>query len=134
MIADVIRRLIKLLFRLKIYQHHYKITYSGEITSANKVWASSHWSLRSKLKNDFEKKFTTLLLASKVKKMQEVSLLVFYNSRHDVDNISSLNKMFMDCVKGKYLDDDNSKHYKLTLTVIDTELPKNTVEFHLIGK
>lgn len=134
MIAQVIKRLLRLLFKLGIYKHHSIITYSGEITSANAIWAGKHWSMRSKLKNDFEKKFTTLLLLAKVKKMQEVSLLVFYNSRHDVDNISSLNKMFMDCVKGKYVEDDNSKHYKMTLTVIDDTLPKNTVEFHLVGK
>lgn len=63
-----------------------------------------------------------------------MSMFIFYNSRHDCDNLSSLGKIMADTIKGKYLPDDNTKHYKSTHIIFDGDLKKGTVEFHLIGK
>lgn len=129
----IARRFLKLLLTLRIYTKHFKIIYDGDVTSANKIWASQHWSIRSTIKQKYHKIFEILLLNEKVKKMNEVSLFTFYNTKHDVDNIFCLNKILMDTVKGKYLPDDNTKHYKSTHTIFDSTLPKGTVEFHLVG-
>jgi hypothetical protein len=130
----IARRLLNLLIKLGIYQKHYKITYTGDITSANKIYSSQHWSIRSALKNKYSKSFKILLLEARVKKMSELSLFTFYNSRHDVDNLFMLNKVMMDTIKGDYLPEDSSKYYKSTHTIFDSDLPKGTVEFNLVGK
>lgn len=134
MIAKLIRRLLGLLFTLGVYNKHYKFIYDGDITSANSVWSSSHWSKRSATKQKFEKIFTALLLQAKVKTMVEFSVVTFYNTRHDLDNLSTIEKIMCDCLKGTYVQDDSSKFYKSKHTIFDSTLPKGTVEFHLIGK
>ena len=129
----IARRFLKLLLTLRIYTKHFKITYDGDVTSANKLWASPHWSVRWKIEQSYNKIFKILLLKEKVKKMTEVSLFTFYNTKHDVDNIFCLNKIFMDTVKGKYLPEDDTRYYKSTHTIFDSNLPKGTIEFHLVG-
>jgi hypothetical protein len=133
-IATVIRRCLNLLFKFRIYNKHFVITYNGDISSANKIWSGVHFSVRSAMKNKYAKIFNTLLLEAKVKKMDEMSLVTFYRSRHDVDNLSSLTKVMADCIKGSFIEDDNPKFYKSTHTIFDESLPKGTIEFHLIGK
>lgn len=130
----IARRFLNLLLKLGIYNKQCKLTYTGDITSANKIWESAHWSIRSAVKMKYSKIFTVLLLKEKPKKMSEASLFTFYNSRHDVDNIFCLNKILMDTVKQKYLPDDSTKHYKSTHTIYDSTLPKGTVEFYIVGK
>lgn len=129
----IARRFLNLLLTFRIYTRHYKITYDGDVTSANKIWESSHWTTRSAIKQKYHKIFEVLLLKHKVKPLTEVSLFTFYNTKHDVDNIFCLNKILMDTVKGKYLPDDNTKYYKSTHTIFDSNLSKGTVEFHLVG-
>lgn len=134
MIGSLVRRLLSLFFKLGIYTKHYKIPYTGDITSANKIWSSGHWKIRSNTKQKFEKIFSILLLEAKLKKLSEFSLVTFYNSRHDVDNLSTLQKILVDSMKGVYIEDDSSKCYKSTHTVFDSSLTKGTIEFHIIGR
>lgn len=130
----LIRRLLHLLLKLKFYNKHYKFIYNGEITSANKIWESKHWTTRSGIKNKYSKIFTVLMLEAKFKKINEMSLVIFFKSRHDVDNLFALMKIWADTIKGTYISDDSTKFYKSTHIIYDDSLPKNTVEFHLIGK
>lgn len=132
--TKLVRRLLGLLFTLGIYTKHYKIVYDGEITSANVVWSGGHWKKRSDVKQKFEKIFTILLLQAKIKPpLVEFSLVVFYNTKHDCDNLSTIQKIFVDAMKGTYVADDTSKFYKGTHTIFDSNIPKGTVEFHIIG-
>lgn len=133
--TKLIRRLLGLLFTLGIYTKHYKVVYDGDITSANVVWSGGHWSQRSATKQKFEKIFTILLLEARITKpLTEFSLVVFYNTKHDCDNLSTIQKIFVDAMKGTYVADDTSKFYKSTHTIFDSVLPKGTVEIHIIGK
>lgn len=132
--SKVIRRLLHLLFILGIYNKHFKFTYNGEITSANKIWESGHWSIRSGIKNQYAKIFTVLMLEAKFKKIDEMSLVIFYKSRHDVDNLFALMKIWGDTVKKRYIPNDTNRYYKSTHIIYDDSLPKGTIEFHLIGK
>jgi hypothetical protein len=129
----VVRRLLKLLFTFGIYKKHFIVTYTGEVTSMNKVWSATSWHMRSAMKIKFAKIFTVLLHEAKVSEMSEMSVVMFYNSRVDVDNAIVGCKILMDCVKGAYLKDDSSKHYKALFMVHDPALPKNTYQYHLIG-
>lgn len=130
----MIRRLLKLLYVLGIYDKHYIIKYDGEIISFNKLYAGSHWGKRSGYKNEFSKIFRILCLEAKVKPMNEVFLVVFYNTRHDCDNIVLSAKFLMDSMKGTYIVDDTSKYYKGIQISHDSSLPKGTLEFHICGK
>lgn len=131
--SKLIRRLLSLLFTLGIFTKHYKIIYNGEIISFNKLYSGGHWSKRSGMKNKYHKIFDILLLEAKVKPMKELFLAIFYNTRHDADNIVLTGKFLMDTVKGKYLVDDTSKYYKGIQIIHDSSLPKGTLELHLIG-
>ena len=131
--SKLARRFLNLLFAFGVYKRHYKSVYNGDITSANKIWESKHWAIRSSTKNKFTKIFQVLLLEAKVKPLQEMSMFVFFNTRHDVDNLSAIQKIMADTLKGHYIPDDNTKHYKSTHTIFDSTLPKGTVEFHIIG-
>jgi len=129
----IARRFLKLLTSLRIYTKHFKITFNGDITSANKLWSSPHWSARSATKNKYSKIFKVLLLEAKVKKLEEFSLFIFYSTKHDCDNLSCIGKILVDTMKGVYVPDDDSRYYKSTHTIFDKSLPKGTVEFHIVG-
>jgi Holliday junction resolvase RusA-like endonuclease len=73
-------------------------------------------------------------MEAKVKVMQEFSLVTFYNTRHDCDNLSMIAKVLVDCMKDRYVVDDTNSVYKSTHTIFDPKLPRGVVEFHLIGK
>jgi hypothetical protein len=132
--SKLIRRLLSLLFTLGIYNKHYTIAYTGEVVSFNQVYSGGHWSKRATVKKGYEEIFTVLLLQAKVKPMTEVSLITFYNSRMDCDNIAYIMKMLVDTLKGKYIQNDGNKFYKSCHTIYDPSLPKGMIQFHLVGK
>jgi Endodeoxyribonuclease RusA. len=132
--AKVVRRLLSLLFALKFYDKHYKIIYGGKIVSFNQIYSGSHWSKRSAIKIKFHEIFEILLLEAKVKPMKEMFLVIFFNTRHDCDNIVLTAKFLLDTMKGKYIEDDTSKFYKGIQIVHDSELPKGQLEMHILGK
>ena len=109
----------------------YKITYSGEIISTNKFYSSGHWTMRSAFKNKFVKIFSTLLLEAKVKPFESFDLRLVYNSRHDLDNLSMMCKVFTDSLKGKYVKDDTPKYFKSLHISHDNTLAKNTIDFYI---
>lgn len=132
--SQLVRRLLGLLFKLGFYKKHYKIVWKGEVISANKFYQSRHWSIRAGYKNKLAQAFNILLLEAKVKPMSEVSLVVFSNSRIDIDNHGIQNKILIDTMKDKYIMDDTKKYYVSTHTIYDSTIPKNTTEYHLIGR
>jgi len=66
--------------------------------------------------------------------MKEMFLVIFFNTRHDCDNIVLTAKFLLDTMKGKYIEDDTSKFYKGIQIVHDSELPKGQLEMHILGK
>lgn len=130
----IARRFLRLLLVFGIYKRNYKITYTGEASSANKIWSSVHWSVRQAIAQKFHEIFTILLLEAKVKPMKEMCIILFYNSRFDCDNTSTLAKVLADTIKEKYLVDDRTEFYKGLALVFDDSLPKNTYEFNILAK
>jgi hypothetical protein len=130
----IVRRLIKLFFKLKIFSKHYVLKYDGKIVSFNELYSGGHWGKRAGIKNTFDKIFTTLLLQAKVKPMTEMCMVVFYCTRHDCDNIVLTVKFCLDSMKGKYITDDTSRYYKGIMIFHDPTLKKGMVELHIIGK
>jgi len=132
-VSSIVRRILSLLFKLGFFKKHFKLVYDGEVISFNKLYSGGHWSKRSGLKTRFHRIFNVLLLEAKVEPMKEMFLVIFYNTRHDCDNIVLTGKFLLDAMKGKYLVDDTSKYYKGIQIVHDSNLPKGTLELHLIG-
>jgi hypothetical protein len=132
--AKLIRRLLSLLFTLGIYDKHYKLSWDGDMISMNQLYSQKHWSARSAMKNKYIKIFSTLLLQAKVKPMKEMSIVLFYASRMDVDNCSCGCKFLADAIKLNYLQDDSNKFYKGLFMVHDSDLKKGTYEYHILAK
>jgi len=132
--SELARRFLNLLFTFGFYSKHYKIVYNGKIASTNEFYEARHWSVRAGLKVKWSKIFDVLLIQAKVKPLKEFSVFIFYSSRHDADNLSIMGKMLVDTMKGKYIENDINRFYKSTHTIHDSSLPKNTFEFHIIGK
>lgn len=132
--TKLIRRLLGLLFTLGIYTKHYKISYTGKLISWNILYSQGHWAKRSALKSQYEKLFTILALEAQVKKMEEMSIVAFYNNKMDVDNISLTTKWLADVLKGTYIEGDDTRFYKGLMIFHDEALPKNNIELHIIGK
>lgn len=113
----------------------HKIVYKGRGVSTNDYYNSGHWSNRHRLK----KKYLELLypiLAEELsgKKLDKFGIVMFYNSRHDTDNVVGFEKLFLDIIN-KDLDvikEDNKKHYRMLTVIPDESLDTNTFEFHLL--
>lgn len=130
----IARRFINLLLLFGIYKKNYKIIYTGEMSSLNSVWESRHWTTRQAITQRFHKIFEVLLLQAKVRPMNEMSIVLFYNSRLDCDNTSIAAKVLADTIKKKYIEDDRPSFYKGLALVHDPALPKNTYEFNILAK
>lgn len=110
----------------------YTIRYEGEGISNNQFYAGKHWTVRAGIKKKYEKIFLWLIKSSKPKKYDSIGCVVFFNSRHDCDNVTALMKLVIDTLKGKYIKDDSTKYLKFTAQVHDPTLPHNTFEFVII--
>jgi len=134
MIAKHILRFINLLVKFKIVKNVYKIRYVGKIPSFNDIYETKHWSVRYNLSQKYHKIFAILFKAAKLPKIQEFSLYMTFNSRHDVDNLIAIEKFFTDALtQGKYIENDNQKSFKSIHIVLDRDLPTNTVDFTIIA-
>jgi hypothetical protein len=131
--AEIIRRLIKLFGRLGIINGYTNLEYSGELFSLNDLYSSGHWRTRANLKKKYREIFSDLIQKYKMNPVKTFSLVIFYNSRHDPDNITGMEKMFTDVLRSEEIITDDSKaYYKLYAVVPDLKLPKNTLNFYLI--
>lgn len=131
--AKVILRILNLLLKLKIVNNIYKIRYVGKIPSFNDIYETKHWSIRYALSKKYHQIFAILFKAAKLPKINEFSLYMTFNSRHDVDNLIAIEKFFTDALKeGNYIENDNQKSFKSIHIVLDKDLPVNTVDFTIV--
>lgn len=121
------------MFRLKIYNKHFKLTYTGKIVSWNTLYSQKHWTKRNALKDKYHEIFTILTKQAKVKQMNEMVIVAFYNSKTDVDNTTVMCKWLADVVKIKHIEEDDNRFYKGIIVFFDEKLPKNTMQFHILG-
>ena len=130
-----VRRLVKTLERFGFFKI-YRVLYEGVGVSNNDFYAGAQgrngWKVRAGIKAKYSKIFGFLLKTSKIPKLNEFGVLVFYNSKHDVDNVSASAKLLIDSMKGVVCKDDNSKYFKGMFIVHDPNLKKNTFEFLIL--
>jgi hypothetical protein len=134
MIRVLVFRILKLLVRLKYLREIYEFSYVGKIFSLNDLYRQGHWSVRSSLKNKYKKIFSEMLKEAEVLFCNKFYLIVFYNTRHDPDNIVGVIKVLVDSMKGKLIPDDNKKYFKGLAIFPDSTLSPGTVQFILIEK
>lgn len=143
MLKPYIVKGIKFLINLGLFKKVVEIEYKGQGVSLNKFYSQGHWSTRNNIKNKYKKIFRTLFLQSKdLQWMNRYSLIIFFNSRHDTDNVVGMCKVFMDSLKQEIVDDevvykgyvfdDNKKYFRGLFIVPDESLPNNTFQYYLI--
>lgn len=119
---------------LSKFKKHYVVIYDGKTISDNLFYSAKHWAVRAGMKNDILKYFTIKFLQAKIKPMSEIALVVKYNNRTDCDNNSIIGKMMVDSLKHcGYIVNDDKRFYRTRVTIFDETLPKQTVEFHILG-
>lgn len=110
----------------------YTIRYEGAGISNNEFYAGKHWTVRAGIKKKYAKIFGWLI-KGKAKKYDTIGIVLFYNSKHDADNVTGgMIKVFLDTIKGKYIKDDAPQYCKMVASIFDPDLPKNTFEFVVI--
>lgn len=134
LVKKLVLRILLLLKRLNFIKNVYSVTYRGKIFSLNDLYRQGHWGVRKSLKNRYKSDFLALLQEGEVKFCNKFYVAIFYNTRHDPDNVIGVAKVLVDSMKDIYIPDDNKKFYKGIMIFPDETLDKNTVEFLIIEK
>jgi len=109
----------------------YSITYKGQAPSLNDIYGSSNWRVRKGLVDKYKKIFTILLLERNPPKYEKYKVSIFYNSRHDCDNVvGAVGKILNDTLKTKWVPEDGPKFCKGISAEVDTSLEHN--EFKIV--
>lgn len=119
--------------RYRDVQNVFKVVYNGKGVSLNDYYSAGHWSKRSNLKNKYKKIFNDLFDTAELEHMNKYSIIIRYNSRHDVDNVTGLEKIFVDTLRETWVREDNKKYYRGYMVFPDEKLPKNTFEFYIVS-
>jgi len=136
---DGLVRLLKYLDE-KLIKDCYTIKYKGKPFSLNDIYVSGNskgafWK-RKNIKDKYGKIFEDLLEEAhsqdKLKHFERFYLCIFYNSRHDVDNIVGMGKVFADTLRIEYVANDNKKHYKGMTIFVDEDLELNEFDFMIM--
>lgn len=131
---------------VKSIKASYTVEYNGPGISNNLFYAGgagkNGWRVRSGIKSKYTKIFSKLLMESEIPWMDEYSLIIFFNSRMDSDNVSASAKVFLDTLKqerlkGKIIKkgwvyDDSSDYCKMVSMIPDKSLKPNTYQFVLL--
>ena len=122
------------------------LSYKGPSVSLNKFYSQGHWGTRSAIKKKYRKIFDEIFSqSSELKWMDQFFLIIYYNNRCDCDNVTGMEKVFIDALKHEvdkegivtrlgFVRDDSKRYYKGMLIFPDDDLPYNTVEFNLFEK
>ena len=95
-------------------------------TSLNKLYSSSHWTVRKKEKDAYTKIIQKELDSYDHYTAESMSIDVRYNNRYDVDNFVVVPKFVADAlVAGGWIPDDSPKYYKQLRIRYDESVEKN---------
>lgn len=108
------------------------ICYKGKGVSINQFYSQGHWTTRNNIKKEYKPIFEKMIEEKEVPKMNEFALLIRYNSRHDPDNVTGMEKIFVDSLKSmNVIEDDSKKFYKFYGVYPDLTLEPNTFIFNI---
>ena len=128
-------RLLEILKRVGIVQETYNFTHFGRGVSLNQYYSQQHWTQRARIKKEYSalaEVFISKELDDSIL-INEFMMIIFYNSKHDPDNVSGFEKVVMDRLKERgNIIDDSKKYYKLFCVIPDESLSHNQFVFKLI--
>lgn len=155
MIDKLVRRFLKIAVGISVIKKIHIITYTGEIASTNDIYQSRHFGVRLSTERKYSKIFRTLFALHKPPSVNEFGLVIFFNNKMDVCNLSFMQKMFVDSFKKEekwikiknskgevtkkwkelvykgYVENDDQRYFKFMMICPDKDLPKETVEFNI---
>ena len=107
------------------------IVYSGPVMGLNEMKAKAWYASKAKV-DRLKMELLILCKNTKLPYMEAIELSIFYNSRHDVDNIAPMSKFFVDTIVniGK-LPNDTKKYFKKVSYQYDPVLPVNTIVYKI---
>lgn len=112
----------------------HKVVYKGKGISLNQMY-NSHWKTKQGLVNGLAAILREQIhwqLGDNPEPMQELELVVRYNSTFDIDNASATAKVFVDVLRREGLiPQDTPKFYKSFKIEVDESLPRLTYIFEL---
>jgi hypothetical protein len=108
------------------------VTYQGKILSLNDYAGGKHWGAKEKWKNPTKDFLLKAMLIEGFTPVENFSVRVRFNSRHDIDNIIPLEKVFVDVLKGRYVPEDDKRFYRSLTIEYDPALPKSTFVLSLV--
>lgn len=110
------------------------ITYIGAIPSLNSYAGGKNFYAKAKIIKDLKSTVKLLCLEAGFKKVDKFIVDIEFNSRHDVDNVITIGKIFVDSLKGKYIEDDNKKYYRGLTIRPNEDLKMNTFILSIISE
>ena len=142
MLADIYLEAIKKAKEEGKIGEVFDVTYNGKAISLNDLYSQGHWSKRSSIKSKYRSIFDKIIAQQDLKWLNKFSLLLLYNSRHDVDNTVGMEKIFVDSLKREekngivfregFIKDDSRRYFKGLCIFPVNDLPMNTFKFILI--
>jgi hypothetical protein len=129
----IISLFLEVLLKFKYIEKIYQIDYEGEGVSLNDYYSGAHWSARSNIKKKYGKIFKVLInekIPVTEDVIKEYIIVIFYNTRHDVDNVVGIEKLFTDQLhlSGKTLNDTKS-YFKGLIITEDSTMKHNSFKF-----
>jgi hypothetical protein len=109
------------------------ITFKGSIPSLNSYAGGKNFYAKAKVIKDIKSDLRLLCIKAGFYKVDKFCIDVEFNSRHDVDNVVTIEKIFVDSLKGRYIEDDNKKYFRGLSIRPNEELPMNTFILSVIS-
>lgn len=133
-VRPIIKRIIGILGRTGAISRIFNLKYSGEVFSLNDLYKQGHWSKRSNLKKKYANIFIKLAEESNLKFCNKFIIVVFFNTRHDTDNLVGFTKVFVDTMKNHgYAKDDDKRFYRGLCIFPDETLKPGEVQILILS-
>ena len=132
MIRKFILRILKLLIKTNILGRVITLKYTGTGLSLNTFYASNSWYTRQQAKNDYKGRFQSAINELSGITLNKFYVVIFYNSKHDVDNVVGMEKIVVDSLRESVVYGDQPEYYKGLCIFYDKALPFNTFEILII--
>lgn len=130
-----IKRILSFLKKTGTIKDIYSFRYIGRGVSLNQYYSQQHWTQRARIKKEYAKiaeEFISPVL-ERGELIERFAMVIFYNSKHDPDNVSGFEKVVMDGLKERgNIIDDSKKYYRLFAVIPNDELQHNEFIFQLI--
>ena len=110
------------------------ILHTGLIISLNE-YKSLSWLKLKKLVDVLKLQLQVLIQRAKLPKLKYIEIRIFFNSRHDIDNVVGTSKVFVDCLRAQRVVPDDTKGFFDYMSIaFDPKMKKKTILFKITGE